>query len=468
MRWGWAFIGGLCAHGLLAQAPTDSIRLGPDAVLNLLPNHPVFKASELLERESGLIRMKAKGGFDPKLSYDLSTKNFDDKTYYRYEKLGLSVATWPGIDFKAEMKRSEGEYLNPEAFIPGPGNVELGADANLLRGLVFDARRTALAEARIVAQKNEAERLALRNALVREALSRYWNWSAAQARFDLFQQAEANARVRFEAVKRSARSGQSAAIDTVEALGLLENRRMDLAKAELDRETARLLLEAHLWTPDSLPLRIDPATLPIDLLERAPGLMPLDSLQTLLLSLDDRSPELLKTRTEIDKAQVRINQGYNDLLPEARLSYRWISPIDDAFNTETYNPGSNNYLGLGVELPLFLRKERSTLQFYQLERERAEWLLLEKRVAIANKALASRAALETYARNAERAERNFGNYSLLLEAEVRKFSIGESSLFLVNSREISAIQSGAKWIENLELTALKELEMLELIGGLAR
>jgi hypothetical protein len=56
----------------------------------------------------------------------------------------------------------------------------------------------------------------------------------------------------------------------------------------------------------------------------------------------------------------------------------------------------------------------------------------------------------------------------LLEVENRKFSIGESTLFIVNSREISAINSGIKWIEMLENTATKELELYELLGALAQ
>jgi len=455
--------------GLSASAQSkDTLVLSPEAVFALLPNHPLYKASELLDRESQAVRMRAKSGFDPKLNYDFQSKEFEEKDYYRYEKLGLSVATWPGIDFKADLKRNSGEFLNPEATTPAAGNLELGADANLLRGLVFDARRTALAEARIFRTKNEAERIAVRNALVREALSNYWQWAAAQARFELFSEAENNALNRFEAVKRSAQSGQLASIDTVEALTLLENRRMDRAKADFERESARLMLETFLWTSDTLALGISDSTRPIDLRSLPTDVLSRDSLQSLLLTIDERSPELIKAQTEIEKAQVRINQSVNDLLPEARLSYRWISPIDDALNTETYAPGSNNYWGLGVELPLFLRKERSYLESYRIEQERAKWQLMQKRLSVSNKALASQVALETYASNADRARRNFSNYSKLLEVENRKFSIGESTLFIVNSREISAINSGIKWIEMLENTATKELELYELLGALAQ
>lgn len=464
----WIAAFALLFGGQVLGQSGDSLVLSPEAVYGLLPNHPLFKASELFERESNAVRMRAKGGFDPKLSYDLSQKEFEEKDYYKYEKLGLSVATWPGIDFKADLKRNSGEFLNPEASTPAGGNLELGADANLLRGLVFDARRTALAEARIFGTKNEAERIALQNSLVREALSTYWQWAAAQARFDLFREAEDNALNRFEAVKRSAQSGQLAPIDTVEALTLLENRRMDRAKAELERESARLMLETFLWTADTLALGISASTRPVDLRNIPMDALSRDSLQSLLLTIDDRSPELIKARTEVEKAGVRVNQSINDLLPEARLSYRWISPIDDALNTETYAPGSNNYLGLGVELPLFLRKERSYLEAYRIEQERAEWQLLQKRLSVGNKARASQVALETYASNADRARKNFENYSKLLEVEARKFSIGESTLFLVNSREISAINAGIKWIEMLENTATKELELFEVLGALAR
>jgi outer membrane protein TolC len=117
-----------------------------------------------------------------------------------------------------------------------------------------------------------------------------------------------------------------------------------------------------------------------------------------------------------------------------------------------YNPlnelSINNYKwGLTFEMPVFLRKERGDLALadlkiqdeqYKYENNQA-YLQFKIRNAIVefNNALVQ---VEIYRRTVEDSEK-------LLDAERQMFETGESSLFLINARELAYIQAKLKLIE---------------------
>jgi len=53
------------------------------------------------------------------------------------------------------------------------------------------------------------------------------------------------------------------------------------------------------------------------------------------------------------------------------------------------------------------------------------------------------------------------NYSALLEAEKTKFSIGESSVFLLNSRENKLFEAQEKLLETRSKTAVSALKVIQ-------
>ncbi len=449
---------------LFGSAQYDSSLFKPELVFALLPNHPVARIADLLNMESQMIRLQAKGLFDPKFEFDQNAKEFDSKDYYQLQKAGLSVATWPGIDFKAAYKNSDGEFLNPQATLPESGMIEMGADANLLRGLLFDSRRAALQEAKAFALANDAERRMALNKLVSEAMSSYWNWAASYSKFKLVDRSLQNALERYEGIRSSYFAGSVAAIDTVEALTLVQNRRMDKEKMNYELTKNRLVLSTYLWGADSLPLRLSPTAFPIEITRWEQSFFVRDSLESIIRNLDQFQPELLSISADLVRLDAGRKLALNNLLPEAKASYRWLNPGDQFFNSEEFGPTNNYTLGLSVSVPLFLRKERAYLKLNQLKRTEQNLKLMDKRNTLINKLGAHYEGLLLYRRNSLTAEQNFSNYTQLFEVETRKFKMGESTLFLINSRESSQLNSGMKWIEQLESFEIQKLKLLEEAG----
>ncbi len=64
-------------------------------------------------------------------------------------------------------------------------------------------------------------------------------------------------------------------------------------------------------------------------------------------------------------------------------------------------------------------------------------------------------------------EKNLENYSFIFESERKMFDLGESSLFILNNRELNYINSQIKQIEMLSKGLKTELEIQFSLGILS-
>ena len=121
------------------------------------------------------------------------------------------------------------------------------------------------------------------------------------------------------------------------------------------------------------------------------------------------------------------------MLPEMVLDYAVISP-----NTSSLDP-VNSTAKMKFNVPLF-EKRKGDLKLSKLKLEEITLELNYQKTALQNKIQ----ALETETDQAEKlltiAQGNVLNLKAMYEGEDAKFNAGESSLFLVNTRE-------SKWIE---------------------
>ena len=89
---------------------------------------------------------------------------------------------------------------------------------------------------------------------------------------------------------------------------------------------------------------------------------------------------------------------------------------------------------------MLLRKERAKLTLSKINKEQLSLSRVSRKLDLKRSLLADIQAAKTYTLQNDSYLSNAKNYKRLLDAEQRKFNIGESSLFLVNSRE-------NKWLE---------------------
>ena len=152
-------------------------------------------------------------------------------------------------------------------------------------------------------------------------------------------------------------------------------------------------------------------------------------------------PKLRSLDAKIDGLTVDRALKRNKLLPKLDLQYNFLSQEYDqfsSFNTANYKAFVN------FSIPIFLRKERGDVKLANLKLNDVTFERAATSLALQNKIDATQAEIISLEKQTELIDGIVDDYIALVNAEERKFSLGESSLFLINSREQKLIDSQLK------------------------
>lgn len=436
------FFWALSQQLLLAQTP-DSLSI--DFFLNNVKrNHPLAKTARLLDRSAQANILMAQGGFDPKTYGDWEQKFFDSKNYFTTGEYGVKLPTWYGIDLKSSYNTSEGNFLNPEQKLPKNGQVVVGASIPLWQGLMIDERRADLFQARQQTALNAAERNDEINDLAFDAVATYWKWSYSFYNAQIFAEAVRLAQVRFEAVKVAFQQGDRMAMDTLEAFIQVQERQIQFNDANVELRQAQLKLNNYLWSDDGQPLaraftsRPTAPSLPLsrEAAERV-------TLRTSLERSVEQHPILLIYNAKLSQLETERRLKSEKLKPLIRFNYNFLGN-GVAFN----NPFTDNYKwGFQFSFAPLLRKERGGVALTNIKIENTQLLQQQKAIEIRNKMQQFLVEMENLFAQQIIYERMVANYAELLRLENSRFQLGESSLFLINSREMKLIESSVKLLK---------------------
>lgn len=443
----------LCLQG----QEQDSIVLKFNEYLGYVKKyHPIAKQAELALGTGQANLMKARGGFDPKIEVDYDRKEFKGTEYYDRLNAAFKIPTWYGVELKGNFEQNEGDFLNTDETVPADGLYSAGVSVSLGRGSWINERMATLKKAKFFREQTKADRDLLVNEILFEASLAYFDWVQAYKDSKVFSNFLNNAQIRFVGIKQSALAGAIAAIDTVEAKIAVQNRALELEQAKVRLRNQSLLLSNFLWLGDNIPLELQSNVTPdvniasdIDVTLEILG-KPLDSFAV------ENHPKLRSLGYKIDGLRVDKRLKTNKLLPTIDLEYNFLTETPEfinSFETEQYKGG------VTFQLPLFLRKERGDLKLAKIKLQDAEFELDNAEIQVRNKILAIYNELESFETQNVLIFDIVTNYQTMLSAEERKFSFGESSLFLINSRESKLIDAVLKQnlVENKFYTAKAKL-----------
>lgn len=406
--------------------------------------HPIAKQAELTLSIGQANLMKARGGFDPKIEVDYDRKEFKGSQYWDRLNAAFKIPTWYGIELKGGFEQNEGAFLSEDEFVPDQGLYSAGVSMSLAQGLWINDRMATLKQAKLFREQTKADRDLLVNQILYDAALAYFDWLQAFNEASIYRNFLSNADIRFQGIKQRADAGDIAAIDTVEAKIALQSRALSLEQANVKLMKRSLELSNFLWMNDNIPVELQPNIIPdvdigaeIDTTLEILG-RPLDD-----FTIDDH-PKLLSLGYKIDGLRVEKNLKTNKLLPKIDLEYNFLTETPERINslqTQEYKGG------LTFRLPLFLRKERGDLKLAKFKLRDAQFDLDNAEIELKNKIVALYRELESFETQNVLIDDIVANYNTLLAAEERKFSFGESSLFLINSRESKLIDAELKQIE---------------------
>ncbi|MDI5886593.1 TolC family protein [Flavobacterium yafengii] len=399
--------------------------------------HPLVKNANLEINKAQANLMMARGGFDPKIEVDFSKKQFKDKEYYSILNSSFKIPTWYGIEIKAGFDNSEGVYLNPQNTLPNQGLTSLGVTVPLGQGLFINQRMADVRKAKMQMQLSQAERKLQAITVLYDASLAYFNWKKNFNEVQLYEEYNKNAQIRFKGIQSLIQQGDKPAIDSVEAGIIVKNRILNLEDSKLKLAKAKLELSNFLWLENNIPLEISDELIPETQLEFTiqESLKTNDLLNT-NFSITNH-PKINALQSKIDMLNVEKKLKANMLLPKIDVGYSYISEPSyiDNYQFEDYK------IGLDFYFPLFLRKERGSLKLAKYKVQETEFTLDLEKVQLTNKINAQRMEIESLLRQKELIKGLVQDNLTMLNSEERLFSFGESSLFLINTRENNLVSA---------------------------
>ncbi|MTE27981.1 TolC family protein [Winogradskyella ouciana] len=406
--------------------------------------HPIVKQAELVIDESQAKLMKSRGAFDPKLEVDYDRKKFKNTEYFDRLNGMFKIPTWFGVELKATFEENTGDFLNPQAFVPEDGLYSAGVSIPLGQGLLINNRMAALKQAKLFREQAKADRDIYVNKILYEASLLYFKWLQAYNELQLFENFLVNAQQRYQGVLKGVEVGENAEIDATEARIAVNNRKLSLEQSRVKLMKTALELSNFLWLENNVPVELQPNVVPdMDtepIVDATFNIARLRSEETIIES----HPKMVSLDYKLQSLEVDTRLKANKLLPRIDVEYNFITETPEVartFNTADYKGGFN------ISFPLFLRKERGDLKLARIKQNDTEFEIDATRINLKNKINALKQELQSYVVQNEITQQMVSDYQRMLQAEERKFQLGESSLFLVNSRESKLIDGQLKAIE---------------------
>ena len=442
--------------------------LSLDETLNIIRKfHPVAKQADLLVSLANASLQSSRGAFDPAVYVSNDRKTFDGKNYYSYSNPEIKIPTWFGVDLKAGVENNIGDRMEP-MFSAGKSTYA-GFSIPILKNFLFDKRRAAVQQGKIMVNMSSQDRLLAINDLLYEAADAYWAWVSAYQSYVILTNTLAINKKRFENVKQLFIGGDRAAIDTTEALSQLQSIEMMQLQSGLNLQKQKLLLSNFLWSESNTPYELTDDIVPdsswnVVLVKD----YPLPSLVDALSSATTMHPKLLMVGFKQDMLEVDKKSKFQGLLPTLNINYNFLNKGYSSKGFFENRLFQNNYkYGFQFGLPLFQRQARGEYSMAKIKLTGQQLEKKQQRLEIENKVKYAFSELISLQQQAVLFDQNVKNQLLLLQAEETKFSIGESSLFLVNTRENKLLESQQKMAE-LKTKFFKSIISLQWSAGQLR
>jgi outer membrane protein TolC len=414
---------------------TNSVLKYNEFISQVMTHHPSAYQAELIKDYGDAKLLSMKGYTDPKIFSDINQKYFSDKQYYSYFSGGIKVPTWYGISVEAGYSLTDGDFINPENRLPETGLVYAGIKLDLGNGLIWNERRYALESGKIIQQSSEIERQIFLNELRYKATEAYLKWYANYQKYTTFLSAVENAEIRLKAVKASADFGDRPIIDTTEAFISLSNRILEMQTTFRDLQNSEAFLETYLWSNGEVPLELD-------------GIIPEIPQESEIYIKENNlnedpiavHPFIQIQEFKLSQSNIKLKLQKEQLKPDFSLKYNMLNEPIGTNPIAQYNV-SNYQWGASFNYSILSRKQRGDVQLAKIQLEDQKLSLRIKQQEINYKISAAQNNYSTALSQAILTDKIVQSNLTLYRSEQAMFGIGESSVFMMNTRETNYIKA---------------------------
>jgi outer membrane protein TolC len=453
--------------GIGRSQPADTLKsLTPAEFMGWVKQyHPLAKQAALFSELAEAELLSTRGLFDPMVYYTNDQKTYDGKNYYNYTNASVKIPTWFGVEIGAGLESNTGDFINPEAST-GQSSYA-GLSVPLAKNLLMDKRRAALQQAKLFVDLSVAEQRLALNDLLFDAMAAYWQWAKEYQNYLIITDAVKTNEQRYQQIKITVEQGDRAGVDSTEALTQLLQFSFLQNEAFMQFTNSGYLLSNFLWGDNESPVQLQPGVVPAILPEKtdpfARAYLPLDEVLQLAQSTH---PKLRMYDSKLGMLEVERKLKFQSLLPTVNLKYNALADGYEFWKGWNSTMLENNYkFGAEIGMPLFLRQGRGDYKGAKLKIKSTEFEQAAVKVEIDNKVRYYYNELVNLLEQIRINERSFNAYSRVFEVELQRFNLGESTLFVLNNRELKVLESRQKLAE-LKAKFFKTAYGVEWAAGL--
>ena len=426
----------------------------------LLKNHPLITSANLNEDIAESYLIKGQGVLDPKFYTDYDGKQFKDINYFRRWNSEVKIPTKYPVDVSIGYENNSGEFLNGDNDVPSNGLLYGTVSVSLLRGLLFDEQRFALRESELLADKSRIEReLIIRNIIV-QSLNAYIDWAAAFNDLIIADAFLDRVSDRHLFIIQLFENGDKPSIDTIESrINLNTALKNQLSRTE-DLIRKRQKLNMFLWDDRGEPMVLVESVVPQNISVVTDLLLA----ETIAITQNwNADPLIRKKQNEIDQISLVNRLEREQLKPQLDIKFNTIHSLGDDAIEYSYNVRDYK-VGATILVPLRNRKTQGQIDLNNALISQKELDQTYYRADLQNMYQVLNRAQSLNQQSLEVSIEKVENSRLLYEAEQLKFELGESSVFLLNSRERKLLESETEYIKNLKALSriYNELYFLKL------
>lgn len=429
-------------------------------IRQVIAYHPALKAAEFGVALGEAEIQAAAGQFDPNLGLGFERKFFSDKLYFNKYKATILQPISPfGIDLSGGFEYNAGINLNPENSSGTSGVGFVGIDMPLISGLLTDQRRTRVTLSKINLEGEKQKFRAAKNDLLFDALDKYWSWIIELRKFQLLQEVTSNNQRVLNGIRSSFSAGELAEIDTLEANVQYQRLNILLNNQQITVNLRFNQLRNFIWDENLK-----------------------TNFNSFIIPAGSTSPEIISTLSEFEKnlalnPQLRLLEiERRKLKAERQLRKEFVKPkldlqakiLYDPSRTITEQPWLNENYNFGTKLgfPLFFRTARAELQKNRINLDQNELRINDLKFNLQNRLNNIDFTIKQLSSQLSLLELLVNDSRKLYEAELKKFDLGESSIFLLVSRENQFLQNTLSLLD-LELrNVIENYRLYHLFGRL--
>ncbi len=421
---------------------------------------PLLDAARREEEAASGEALAAQGAFDLQLSAGadvLGGAGYDNET-------GFAGITQPlrtgGMNLFSGYRIGRGSFApyDGKAQTLSDGEWRAGLAIPLLRNRRIDGRRGALEQTalgrQLAEQRVDVARLRFRG----EAALRYWDWVAAGQQQAVAGELLSLAERRDRDLADAIRFGQIAPIEQVDNRRAILQRQSEVVRARRQTERQGLALSLYYRHDDGRPRLPEVQAMPAALPAPPPALGRAE-IEAHVIDAQQTRPDVRALLLQRAQQQTALALASNDLLPSLDL---FTQVARDAGAGPSSLRGTEVDAGVAFGLPVQRRRARGAVQSATalLARVDAELRFARDRVRteIEDAASALNAALEVA--DLVGAEARVARE--LEEAERERFTLGDSTQFLVNLRELAAADAA-----NRQIAAIAEAHKARAVYDVA-